>query len=164
MQVSVRPATEADVSAIVNLWWEMMDFHARVEPRFHPIPQPDAKKILEKHLCDDVLGKEDWCVLVAEIDGQVAGMMIGTLRDPYPVFKPERHGFVSDASVAPDARRSGVGQALFEALRTWFREKGVSHIQLEVSYNNPASRPFWRAMGCTDYMDIMWYDLETEEE
>lgn len=162
MQVTVRPATEADVPAIVDLWWEMMDFHARVEPRFIPLPQSEAKEVWEKHLCADILEKEDWRVLVAEADGQVAGMMIGSVRDPYPVYKPERHGFVANASVAPGARRNGVGRALFEALKTWFREKGVSYIQLEVGHNNPISQSFWRAMGCTDYMDQMWCDLEAK--
>ena len=162
MQVTVRPATNADVSIIVNLWWEMKDFHACVEPRFHPLPQSEAKEVWEKHLREGILGKEDWCVLVAEADGQVMGMMIGSVRNPYPVFQQERHGFIADASVAPDARRSGVGRALFEALKVWFREKGVSYIQLEAGHNNPTSQAFWQAMGCTYYMDTLWCDLGTE--
>ena len=162
MPVTIREADETDIEAIVDLWWEMMDFHARVEPRFHPLPQAEAKEVWEKHLRADILGKEDWRVLVAEADGQLAGMMIGTVRDPYPVFQPERHGFVADASVAPDARRNGVGRALFEALKAWFRKKGVSYIQLEAGHNNPTSQAFWRTMGCTNYMDTLWCDLETE--
>lgn len=163
MQITIRPTTEGDVPAIVNLWWEMMDFHARVEPRFHPLPQAEAKEVWEKHLRADILGKEDWCVLVAEADDRIVGMMTGSLRDPYPVYEPERHGFVGGASVAPDARRNGVGRALFQALKAWFREKGVSTIQLEVGHNNPVSQAFWREMGCTGYMDTLWCDLETEE-
>jgi ribosomal protein S18 acetylase RimI-like enzyme len=62
--------------------------------------------------------------------------------------------------VDPAARRSGVGQALFDALKAWFRERGASHLELAVAHNNPVSQGFWRAVGCTDYTDIMWYDLE----
>ena len=159
MAITIRQAAETDIDAVLDLWWEMMDFHARVDARFHPLPRAEAMEAWEKHLREDILGRDDWCVLVAESGDHVVGMMIGSLRDPYPVFEPERYGFVADAVVAPGARRSGVGGALFSALKTWFREQGVSHAQLAVSHLNPTSQGFWRAMGCTGYMDTMWVDL-----
>jgi hypothetical protein len=55
-----------------------------------------------------------------------------------------------------------VGRALFEALKVWFREKGVSHIQLEAGHNNPTSQAPWQTIGCINYMDTLWCDLETE--
>jgi ribosomal protein S18 acetylase RimI-like enzyme len=159
MDVTIRQATEKDIDTVVELWWEMMDFHARSDDRFHPLHQAEAMDAWEKHLRADVFGNEGWCILVAESDEQVVGMMIGTLHDPYPVFEPERFGFVADAVVAPVARRTGVGRALFDALKTWFRQQGVSHVQLEVGHLNPTSQAFWRAMGCSGYMDTLWYDL-----
>jgi ribosomal protein S18 acetylase RimI-like enzyme len=159
MSITIRQATEKDTDTIVDLWWEMMDFHARIDARFRPLPEAEAMEAWEKHLRADILGKEEWCVLIAECDGQVVGLMVGGLRDPYPVFVPERYGFVANAVVAPHARRSGVGRALFAALKTWFREQGVSHAQLEVGHLNPTSQGFWRAMGCTGYMDTMWVEL-----
>lgn len=162
MDFAVRSATEEDFPAMLRLWREMMDFHAQVESRLHPLPSPVGEEAWEEHLRDDMWGKEDWHIVVAEADAKVIGMMIGSLRDPYPVFEPERYGFVADAVVDPAARRSGVGRALFEALQAWYREQGVSHVELMVAHNNPASQAFWRAMGCTDYMDTLWYDLEAK--
>jgi ribosomal protein S18 acetylase RimI-like enzyme len=159
MPVTIRQAEEADTEAIVGLWWEMMDFHAQTDDRFLPLPQAEAMDAWRKHLRADILGKKDWYVLVAESDEKVVGMMIGRLHDPYPVFEPKRYGFVADAVVAPDTRRRGVGRALFEALKVWFREQGVSHVQLEVGHRNATSQAFWRAMGCTGYMDTVWVDL-----
>ena len=159
MVITIRQAAETDIDAVLDLWWEMMDFHARVDTRFHPLPQTEAMEAWGKHLREDILGKDGWHVLVAESGDRVVGMMIGSLRDPHPVFEPERYGFVADAVVAPDARRSGVGRALFSALKSWFREQGASHAQLAVSHLNPTSQGFWRAMGCTGYMDTMWVDL-----
>jgi len=82
------------------------------------------------------------------------------LRAPYPVFEPGLYGYVTDIVVAPEARRSGAGRVLFGALKAWFRERGISHLQLQVAHENPAAQAFWRAEGCTDYMDTLWYDLE----
>lgn len=145
---------------MLRLWREMMDFHARCEPRFRPLPSPEGERAWEQYMREDVLGHKDWCILVAESEGRLIGQMMGQLRDPYPIFEPGRYGYVSDVVVDPAARRSGVGRALFEALKAWFRERGVTHLQLMVAHHNPVSQAFWREMGCTDYMDIMWYDLE----
>lgn len=145
---------------MLRLWREMMDFHADVESRFRPLPSPAGEEAWERHVRETILGNEDWCVFVAEVEGKVIGQMMGVLRDPYPVFEPGRYGHVSDVVVNPKTRRSGVGRALFEAVKQWFRQHGVSYLQLTVAHNNSVSQAFWRAMGCSDYMDTLWYDLE----
>ena len=71
---------------------------------------------------------------------------------------------MTDVAVDPAARRSGVGRALFEAVKGWFRAQGVSHLRLMVAHNNSISQAFWRVMGCTDYMDQMWCNLAVEGE
>ena len=162
MDFTIRPGTETDIPEMLRLWREMMDFHARVEPRFRPLPPPAGEQAWEGYLRHDIWGNEDWCVFVAEADGRLIGQILGVLRDSVPVFEPERFGYVTDVVVDPAARRSGVGLALFEALKAWFRERDVPRLQLQVAHNNPISQAFWRAMGCTDYMDTLWYDLEAE--
>ena len=165
MDFTIRPGTEDDLPEMLRLWREMMDFHARVEPRFRPLPPPAGEQAWQEHLREHVFGSDDWCVLVAEVaeaDGRLIGQVMGVLRDPIPVFEPERHGYVTDIVVDPEARRSGVGQALFEVLKAWFRLRGASFLNLQVAHNNHVSQAFWRTMGGTDYMDTLWYDLEVE--
>ena len=162
MDHTIRRANETDTSALLPLWREMMSFHAQAEPRFRPLSSPGGEQAWEKFLRNDIWGNQDWCVFVAEADGEVMGQIIGVLREQYPVFEPERFGYVMDIVVHPAARRGGVGQALFEALKVWFHDQGVHHLRLRVAHNNPVSQAFWRTMGCTDYMDILWYDLEAK--
>jgi ribosomal protein S18 acetylase RimI-like enzyme len=162
LSFTIRPGTEDDLPEMLRLWREMMDFHARVEPRFRPLPPPAGERAWGKHLREDVWGNEEWCVLVAEADGGLVGQIMGVLRDPAPVFESERYGYVTDIVVDPAERRSRVGRVLFEALKVWFRERKVSYLQLTVAHNNPVSQAFWREMGCTDYMDTLWCGLEVE--
>lgn len=162
MIFTIRPGTEDDLPEMLRLWREMMDFHAELEPRFRPLPSPEGERAWEKHLRENVWGNDEWGVFVAEEDGKLLGHIVGMLRDQVPVFEPERYGYITDVVVDPEARRHGVGEALFEALRAWFRERGASHIQLQVAHNNSTSQAFWRAMGCTDYTDMLWYDLEAK--
>jgi ribosomal protein S18 acetylase RimI-like enzyme len=156
----VRPGTETDVPGMLRLWREMMDFHARVEPRFRPGPSPGAEQAWHLHLREHIFGHDEWCVLVAEEDGRLIGQVLGRLVEPAPVFEPGRYGEVTDIVVHPSARRRGVGRALFAKLAAWFRERGADHVELRVAHRNPASQAFWRAMGGTDYMDRLWFDLE----
>ena len=162
MSFTVRPGNPKDQPEMLRLWRQMMDFHAQVEPRFRPLPPPEGERAWEKYLSEHIWGSDDWGVFVAEEDDQLIGQIMGKLRKHPPVFKPNQYGYVTDIVVDPEARRRGVGAVLFEALRAWFREQGASHIQLQVAHNNPASQAFWRAVGCTDYMETLWYDLEAE--
>ena len=162
MAFVIRPGTEEDLTEMLRLWREMMDYHARVESRFRPAPPPVGEQVWEKYVREDIMGSENWCVFVAEADGRLDGQIMGNIREQVPVFESERYGYVTDVVVDPAARRSGVGRALFEALQEWMRERGAHYVQLQVAHHNLASQAFWRAMGCTDYMDTLRFDLEAE--
>ena len=160
MEIVIRPAEERDLPAMLRLWREMMDFHARWDARFRPGRAPDAEDAWTKYLRQEIWGSDKWCALVAEQNGDVVGQIMGVLRNPVPVFEPGTYGYVTDIVVDPQVRRRGVGKALFQSLEAWFLERGASHLELQVLEHNPASQAFWRAMGCTDFSDNMWYDLE----
>jgi ribosomal protein S18 acetylase RimI-like enzyme len=162
MSFEIRAGSEQDLPHMLRLWREMMDFHAQAEPRFRPKPSPAGEQAWERYLREDVWGNERWCVLVAEEDKRLIGQIMGTLRNTVAVFEPEQYGYVTDIVVDPEGRRRGVGAALFEALKAWFLERGASHLRLQAAHNNQASQAFWRAMGCEDYTDLLWYDLEAE--
>ncbi len=159
---SVRLGTDEDVPEILRLWREMVDATAREEPRLRHLPSPEGEQVWEKYLRENVLENKDCCVFVAEMDGKLIGQIIGVTRDTLPIQESDRFGNVTDTVVDPAVRRSGVAQALFEALKTWFRQRGISSLRLPVLYNNSPAQAFWRKMGCTDHADILWYDLETE--
>ena len=155
----VRPAGEDDVPGMLRLWRQMMDFHADADPRFRPTAAPEGEQAWERFVREHAWTDEDWRVVVAEKGGRIIGHCVGVLRDRYPVFEPARYGVVMDMVVDRDVRRSGAGQALFAELKMWFRECGASYVELQVAHRNATSQAFWRAMGCTDYMDTLWYDL-----
>jgi len=158
----VRRAVKGDIVEMLRLWREMMDFHAAADPRFRPKSSPGGERAWESFVHEHAWTDEGWCVFVAEMDGRAIGYSVGVLREPYPVFEPGRFGEVMDMVVSRDARRLGVGQALFTALKAWFRERGADHVELQVAHRNATSQAFWRSVGCTDYMDTLRYELEAE--
>jgi GNAT superfamily N-acetyltransferase len=79
----------------------------------------------------------DRVTFVAEQGGQWIGIATGLARDPEEPNDPRP--LLVGMFVAPEARRSGVGVALVDAVVRWARERGASSLSLWVtSTNNPA--------------------------
>jgi GNAT superfamily N-acetyltransferase len=95
-------------------------------------------------------------VLVAESEDKVIGYTIGHLAENPPIFELRYYGHVSDICVAQEWRRRGVGRMLFAALRSWFREHGLSVLQLSAAARNPVAQAFWRQMGFEEFTHKMW--------
>jgi len=155
-EVIVRRATFNDLEPVLDLWQEMMDYHARLDKRFQPAADGRVhfRQAVQEWMLDDL-----WRVLVALDGDEVVGYIIGHLADNPPVFETRHYGFISDICVATDWRRSGVGRQLFAAIRDWFRRHGITVIQLNVAALNPVSRAFWRKMGFQDYLNRMWLEI-----
>ena len=160
MGLVIRRGTKSDTKEVLRLWRGMMELHAQADGRFRPRPAPFGEQAMEQHLADGVWDRDDVCVYVAEDEGRLVGQIIGMMREPYPVFEPGRYGYVTDIVVDEPARRKGVGRALFLALREWFRAQGADHIRLRAAHRNRAGQAFWRAVGFSDYMDVLWCDLK----
>lgn len=155
-EVTIRQATRSDIDAIADLWMELIAYHAERDPRFGLPPNGRDRYIL--HL-RDALQDAKYRVLVAENGGRIVGYVSGYIADNPPVFPNPRYGFVADLYVANGCRRHGAGRRLVGALVTWFRAKGLRNVQLNAAHRNPASQSFWRALGCTDYLDHLWLNI-----
>jgi len=155
-EIQIRRATIEDLEAVLDLWDEMMELHARLDARFQP--EVNARELFGETLREWMVD-DSRRVLVATADGQVMGYTIGVVAENPPIFKMRYYGHVSDICVAPEWRRQGVGCRLFAALRKWFRQHGLMVVQLHVAAFNPSSQTFWRQMGFEDYMHRMWSDI-----
>ena len=150
MQPLIRKATEEDIAAILSLWRELNEFHTELDPQFQLVP--DAGVQGEKHLRTH-LDAPGSLLAVAERGAAIAGYCLAAVREQSPIFERRRHGFVSDLHVAASQRRHGVGTSLFEYVQRWFRERGVSRIELMTHNANACSNAFWESIGCEAYME-----------
>ena len=92
-----------------------------------------------------------WGVLAARRDGRPVGGAVVAWDSPGLDMLEGRHDLAVlwDLRVAADARRTGVGAALFRAAEGWALARGVRTLKVETqNINVPACR-FYAGQGCT---------------
>jgi ribosomal protein S18 acetylase RimI-like enzyme len=155
--VAIRPATPRDVEAIGDLWVELMNYHATLDPRFS-VPHHGRVNYIRQ--VQKALRDENFQVLLAVAEQRVIGYVMGYIGQNPPIFTSSRFGFIADLCVTQVQRRQGIGERLVQEISRWFRLRGLDSIQMNVAHHNPQSQAFWRKLGGTDYLDHLWIDLE----
>jgi len=83
--------------------------------------------------------------LVAEVDGRVAGFIIGEVRDWE--FGAPPCGWVFAIDVAPEFRLGGIATRMLDALRVGFRRAGVRKLRTMLARENTLILSFFRSQG-----------------
>jgi ribosomal protein S18 acetylase RimI-like enzyme len=140
----VRAARRADLPALKAIWLELMGMHERNDPSFAL-----AKDALSRwqQMAEDMIDREDTFVLAALWQGQVSGFCLGWVARNPPIYQVSEVGFVSEIAVAQAAQRRGIGRALIEACRAWFKDRRLEEFQLSTAVWNEPARKFWEAQG-----------------
>ncbi len=143
----IREATIKDMSAIIDLWEEMMNFHIEKSDLY--LMRPNARNIYTNYL-KNVLRNPDYIKLVFEDEEEVLAYLIATESSDPPVFEG-RVGIILELSVAPKNRNKGIGEKLLADIEEYFNDKGIKRIECMVSYFNEVSKGFWSKNGYEPY-------------
>lgn len=156
-QPCIREANRRDLSSLVALWQEMMDYHRSYDARFRF--SPNAPREVERHLLETLRSRAAR-IFIAEAEERVIGYIVGEVHARRPIYPIGTYGFISDICVTASWRRRGVGRALVRALDAWFAGQKVTSVELFAAALNPESVAFWRTMGYDDYLRLMRRDFD----
>ena len=81
-------------------------------------------------------------VLVAEINQDVVGILIGTIDE-------NNHGYYYRIAVAKEHRHKGIGKALISKMRQRFELRKVSKIMVAADIHNQPVLPLYESLGFT---------------
>lgn len=143
--VHVRPARYTDHGAIAVILDDFMMQHHDWRPDFFR----QGLIGFTPAIFQTWLAEPDELNLAAEIEGSVVGY---TRAGRYSGFAnefvfPRRSVHVGVLAVAHQARRKGVGRALFQAVEDWADAFEAESIGLDMSPLNATARAFYEAVG-----------------
>ena len=143
----VRPAREADVHEIGRLWLELIQYHRTLDDQMPMAAEDGPERYAERIRYG--LNDSFFQVYVAVQNDDVIGYVFGTVIDLLPeTFVGERTGIIGDIYVKAAYRGQGIGTALMQVMKDWFKLRGVSHYELTVAAANAGALRFWKeAMG-----------------
>ena len=143
-RLSVRRADLDDLTSIVELRLALLREYAD-----HPLYgrlRPDARARAYE-LYRGQLTAHSEQIFVAELDGDVVGVLrcVDTLSSP--LLYPERYCYVSSVYVRPPARRKGVLRALLAAAEDWCEERGIDEMRLHNASSSTVAERTWSSLG-----------------
>jgi ribosomal protein S18 acetylase RimI-like enzyme len=145
--IRLRPATEADVPALVPLLVRLK----RLNEEFDPLlkVRPDAEAKAAEVLKADLENPRS-VVLAAEGAGGEKGKVVGVVRATVRerlFYTPEQEGVILDIYLLPLYRRKGVGEFLLEETTRRLKERGAGIVTAEFPTQNEIASRFYRKRG-----------------
>lgn len=104
---------------------------------------------------DDIIARyriyDRWKVIVAEVDGSVAGLAGWTVKEN--PGGDERHAYLAEVIVHPEFRRTGVARRLAEEAEEDIRESDADHVYCYIYGPNDAAKGLFRGLGYSNVAD-----------
>lgn len=142
---TIRLATEQDYDAVEHIMKQVHRMHVGWRPDIYI----DTDPILpyDRYLAH--LAEEQ--VLVAELEGEVVGLLICLVRHICGGPVKEREVlFVDSMAVEEKYRGRGIGHKLFDTLLELCRERKYDGLELQVNARNAAARAMYEKYGFTE--------------
>ena len=142
-EVTIRKLEMEDYDRVMGLWAEAgLPFRPQGRDR----PDRVARELQEGTAM----------FLVAELDGRLAGVVLGT--------HDGRKGWVNRLAVAPAYRRRGIARRLVHEIEARFEALGLEITAALIETHNQESLDFFRAVGYLHAPDIEYVSRRRSEE
>ena len=141
----VRLADYNDLEQLTELFMELHRHHVGLMPE--AFIMPEREWFVER--IADILSDVAQRVLVYDSGKIEAYAVIRKIEVDTPDKPPRRVCFIDQFFGSESRRRQGVGTELFNAIKTFGREKGCTTVQLGVSAGNAGAVGFYEKMGLT---------------
>ena len=93
------------------------------------------------------LEDDDSATIVATVDSAIVGYASAVVREQPPFYRIKRIGAISTLMVAPEYRRRGVGTALLDGARSFFKRRGVKYYTFYTAAGNEAAIRLYEKLG-----------------
>jgi GNAT superfamily N-acetyltransferase len=155
-RVHVREATLRDLDAVVALRVALLREHPD-----HPIYGRLRADVGDRArgLFATQLRSTMEVIFLAEIGGDVIGVLRCVESIGSPLLEPARYAYVSSTYVRPESRRRGVLRALLAAADKWSRARGLDQMRLHNVAGSADAEAAWSSLGFAIVEQVRVRDL-----
>jgi ribosomal protein S18 acetylase RimI-like enzyme len=143
--IVIREGRIKDAEKTLPIWDQFMEFHRRISA-FDFQMVDSAREMWVKYFKRYVRSRIRTAV-VAELNGEIVGFLIGEIQKRPPVFVSLRQAYVDSIGVLERYRSQGIGSMMLEAFTEWSKERGMPYIMLFVAVENDAARHLYEKHG-----------------
>lgn len=144
MNITVRPATHADIATLEVLYREMEPEQTARKPIWAITDGLDEP--IDRALAAAIGADESWLIL-GLIDDIPVGFLWATLEEMLERAGGRRIGRMRLIYTQPEARGVGVGDAMLEYILSVLRPLGIAHFDAPVGPGQRVTKNFFEAHG-----------------
>jgi GNAT superfamily N-acetyltransferase len=139
-QYTIRPATKADIPALVSLRRALFESMGYQDPALAQVAQANCRYFAT------ALPQGEFQAWVAEADGEIVasgGLVIHAIP-PTAYNLAGREGYIMNMYTRPEWRRQGIGLAILKAILDYLRAQGIPLVSLHAT---PDGRQLYARCG-----------------
>ncbi len=138
----------------------LLDFEQKLIEAERPMDVTLKKEKISYYSIEDYIKADHTEVIVAEVDGEIAGSGYGQIRDRLDYFQQKQLGYIGFMYVKEEHRGKGVSQAIIKCLYDWFKAKDLEEIRLTVYEKNPRAIRAYEKVGFEKHLIEMRINLK----
>jgi ribosomal protein S18 acetylase RimI-like enzyme len=153
--MEISRGSAADIPSLEPLWVAVHHRHAESMPHLAPYVSDAQTWEQERAIYEELFAKTDTVLLLAHVDGALAGYALGHIADVrdtwiYDTWETgDRIAEVESIGVLPEHRGAGIGSALLDELDRFFEASGVRDVILGVLPGNDHAIRLYERRGFT---------------
>ncbi len=148
----IRKIQNNDFQSIAKLVRQVHDLHYNNRPDIYNDIDP-----FEKSYFDFLMSDENTISIVCEIDEEIVGICITTIRKPSsnPLIKARKIAYIENMCVDKNYRKNGIGKKLFDEAVRLSKKQGAVSVELMVWDFNSDAISFYKKLGFSYKSHIM---------
>ena len=156
--LTIRPAQDEDSHLLSEYWYDNMALAQQNNPRIRLLP--DARRWWEDAV-RQLIHTNAAVFLVAEVEGEVLGCIIGRITPNQPGLAPQLIGIIEwlILDLHTPHKQQGTGRALLQATKDYFIERNITQLWVSVSVQDTVAQAFWLAVGAKKTDELYWMKI-----
>ncbi|WP_276260491.1 GNAT family N-acetyltransferase [Haloglomus litoreum] len=148
--LDIRPATEADLDALFDLWSDFSREMAEMDP-YNEVADGDLRAVQDDYRREALADDDQRIFLAVAADGDGGPVPVGYVtaerKGSPPVFARGDRVNVGELYVRERYRGEGLADRLLDRALAWGRDQGCERISLSVNVDNERARAFYERRG-----------------